>query len=586
MKKYVGFGVLLLIVVALYARRISQAPVYMTPDEVIIAVDAHSIATTGRDVHGAFMPLYFKVQMPGEERTGWFMPAIFYAIAAVLKFVPLSEVSARLPTVLVGLTDIVLLFFIARRMFKSESLALVAAAMLALTPAHFMLSRYAMDYLYPVPFVLGWLLCILAYLEHGRVRTLFAATFMLGCGFYSYIAAVLMAPVYLLFTAGLLFYQRRAWREYAVAALGFTIPLSLFVFWYVGHPTAFADTASRYELYDASRMDALQGMRSFLSYNNIEARAAVYWSFLNPSFLFFTGDLQMPFSTRAVGVFLLPMAVLLVVGIASAIRHPTPAAIIAVLGFFTAPIAAVLVPENSEIIRAAAMLPFAVLLATIGIDALWKWPFMARARVAMMAAGIIVLFGAVAYAIRSLTTQGHVTSSTGPLVVVGAGMCLIAFASDAISITKIIVVLLLLAMPIQFSRFARDYFGDYRRRSSNWLGGNIRGALVNLIDREQSTHVPYIYFAQLRSTRGDSDTRNRWMNTYWTFYLTKYGRRDLLKRSRRFEAGKVESVPSGSLVLANVGDPVIDALAKSGQLKRVNTIVDEDGTKFFAILQR
>src|SRR3954465_2792815 len=211
---------LLAAAVLLYARRLGDAPVYMSPDEAIIAVDAHSIATTGRDVHGAAMPLYFKIQMRGEERSGWFMPVIFYAIATVLKVMPLSEISARLPSGIVGLGAIVLLFFIARRMFKRESLALVAAAMLALTPAHFILSRYALDYLYPVPFLLGWLLCVLSYLEHGRARTLFAATFVLGLGFYSYISAVVLAPVYFLFTVVLLFHARRPAREYAIATLG------------------------------------------------------------------------------------------------------------------------------------------------------------------------------------------------------------------------------------------------------------------------------------------------------------------------------------------------------------------------------
>ena len=37
------------------------------------------------------------------------------------------------------------------------------------------------------------------------------------------------------------------------------------------------------------------------------------------------------------------------------------------VGFFCAPLAAVLVPENSEIIRAVAMLPFGILLAAMGI---------------------------------------------------------------------------------------------------------------------------------------------------------------------------------------------------------------------------
>jgi 4-amino-4-deoxy-L-arabinose transferase-like glycosyltransferase len=452
--KYVILCLLLLAAGVLYARRLGAAPAYLSPDE--------------------------------------------------------AEVRARLPSVLVGLTDIVLLFFVARRMFKREALALVAAGMLALTPAHFILSRSALDYLYPVPFLLAWLLCMLSYLEQGRLRTLFAATFILGVGFYSYIAAVLVAPLYLLFTAGLLCHARRAGRDYLVAAAGFALPLTLFVPWYLAHPTAFAGTANRYQLYDASTMNALQGMRSFLSYNSIEARAATYRDFLNPSFLFFTGDLQMPFSTNAVGVFLLPVAVLFVVGIGFAIRHPTAPNVVALLGFFTAPLAAVVVPGDSEIIRAAAMLPFGVLLATMGVVALWRWPFLSRARFVLMPAGLIVLVGGLAYAVKSVVTVGHVTSSTGLLLLAGAALCTMAFASDAISVTKILAALLLLAMPLQFSRFSRDYFGDYQRRAGSWIGGYIRGALVDLIDRERHTHASYVYFAQQRSTRGRVDIRNLW----------------------------------------------------------------------------
>ena len=580
------YALLLIAAGVLYARHLGEAPVYMSPDEVIIAVDAHSVATTGRDVHGASLPLYFKIQMRGEERSGWFMPAIFYAIALVLKVLPLSEVSARLPSVAVGLVDILLIFFVVRRMFKCEWLAVAAAGMLALTPAHFILSRYALDYLYPLPFLLGWLLCVVTYLETGRPRTLFAATLLLGLGFYSYIAAVLMAPIYLAFTAALLFHARKPARDYAVAAAGFALPLLILVPWLVAHPTAFADTANRYDLYNPGHMNALQGLRSFLSYNNIEERAGVYWSFLNPSFLFFTGDAQMPFSTRAVGVFLLPSSVLMIAGMCFAIRRPTPSNLLVLLGFFAAPLAAVLVPENSEIIRAAAMLPFGVLLAAMGVEAFWQWGRIDRARMLLMPLGVAVLLGGVVYAGWSLAAHGHLTSSTLPLIGAGAALCLVAFASDAISVTKIAAVCLLLAMPLQFAGFARDYFGDYRRRASNWLDGNIRGALMDLMDREARDHAPFIYFAQLRSTAGVADTRNRWMETYWTFYLTEHGRRELLNRSRTFDPARIDGVPRRSLILANIGDPTVDRLVSQGALKRVNTIADEDGTRFFTILQR
>src|SRR6267378_8554520 len=111
----------------LYGWRLQEAPIYVSPDEAIISVDAHSLASTGYDVHGRFLPLYFQVQLPGETRMGWFTPAIFYLSALFLKVLPLSEATIRLPTVLVGVADVVLMYLIGRRLFQRESSAIVAS---------------------------------------------------------------------------------------------------------------------------------------------------------------------------------------------------------------------------------------------------------------------------------------------------------------------------------------------------------------------------------------------------------------------------------------------------------------------------
>src|SRR3954467_3032584 len=95
-----------------YAWRLGQAPIYLSPDEAIIAVDAHTLASTGRDVTGERLPLYFKIQMPGENRWGWFPPAIFSATALTLKVLPLSERTVRLPTATIAVIDVVLLYCI------------------------------------------------------------------------------------------------------------------------------------------------------------------------------------------------------------------------------------------------------------------------------------------------------------------------------------------------------------------------------------------------------------------------------------------------------------------------------------------
>lgn len=175
---------------ALYAWNLGRGPIYLHGAEVLFSLQAHAIATTGHDANSRLLPLYF--QMPAIGENVWFHPAIVYFTAPFLLALPFSEWAVRLPSVCIGVIDVVLLYAIARRIFGSDRWALLASALLALTPAHFIHSRVAMDYLYPVPFVMAWLLCLLIFFERGRPGMLFLATSVLGVGFYSYIASVVM----------------------------------------------------------------------------------------------------------------------------------------------------------------------------------------------------------------------------------------------------------------------------------------------------------------------------------------------------------------------------------------------------------
>src|SRR3954469_4962719 len=126
----------------LYGWRLDYAPPHLEVDEVLIALDAHSVATTGRDVRGEWFPLYFPV-----GATSWYQPAVIYLTAAILKIAPLSEWSIRLPTIGIAAADVVLIYFVARSLFASELFGVLAAILLALTPGHFIHARYGMDYL-------------------------------------------------------------------------------------------------------------------------------------------------------------------------------------------------------------------------------------------------------------------------------------------------------------------------------------------------------------------------------------------------------------------------------------------------------
>jgi len=566
----------------LYAHRLEFAPPHLEIDEVLIAVDAHAIATTGRDLRGELLPLYSQT-----AEHSWYQPFVIYLTALVLKIAPLSEWVIRLPTVCIAIVNIVLMYLVARHLYGGDLPGIVAATMLALSPAHFIHTRYAMDYIYPVPFILAWLLCLVLYNERRRPWLFVAGMTALGIGFYSYISSIVMMPLYFLFTCVAVWHLPQRWRLLAVAGAGFGLPLLILIAWLFTHPTAFVDTAARYDLYDTKNLNALQGLRAFLSYPNLDRLSGLYWSFFNPSFLFFSGDRQMMFSTRSIGVFTLPIALLLPIGmyhVLSARRNA--GALIVLIGFVTAPLAALLGGEGGVINRAIELLPFTVLLATFGVEFLWSAWIGGRPRAFLVPAGAAALALAVTYAGWTAVTQGRVGSSTVALMVLAAGMLVAAAMADRLPLNRVAAIGLLALIPVQFGFCYADYFTDYRRRSSTWLGGNLRGALESLIEMEQQEHTPRIYFSILASTSGLMDIRNRWMGSYWQFYLIKHRREDLLARSAPFDAARIHAVPPGSLILANVGEVNMDSLVKAGELKRVRLVPEVSGPEFFAILQR
>ncbi len=578
--------VLLAAAAVLYTWRLGDTPTYISPDEAIIAVDAHSLATTGKDIHGTTLPLYFLIQLPKSERTGWFTPVIFYLSAAVQLVLPFSEWSVRIPSVIVGMTNLVLVFLLGRALFGTW-IGLMTAALLAFSPAHYIFSRYALDYLYPVPFLLAWLLALWHALKRPTPSRMLLCGLCLGIGFYSYAAAVILTPLMLLLSIAVMWGPaERPSRLWPLIA-GYAIPLSVFAIWFAMHPDAFASTAQRYALYDAKQLNALQGLREFLSYPNIERMTSIYWSFLSPSVLFLSGDQLITFSTRQTGVFPMVMAVLLLFGMVQIIeRERSRFAWLVVAGFLLAPLPAVLVPENGAVNRATAILPFGVLLAGYGIKWLWSFDVIRHARAIAVAAGATVLALGLAYAAWTLSSDGRLGGAVMPIVVLGAILLAFALTSARVSQGAMAATGIVLVAAMQFASFARDYHGDYRTRVNSWLGGNLRGALESVIDRCANDACARVYFAHLQSTGGVADIRNYWMDPYWRFYLIKHHRESLLERSVSADPGPITGIPPGSVVLGNHGDPVIGAMVAAGELAPVASISEMSGDPYFLVLEK
>jgi 4-amino-4-deoxy-L-arabinose transferase-like glycosyltransferase len=519
-------------VLVLYTANLGHAPIYLHEAEALFALHAHSIATTLHDSNGRLLPLYF--QMPEIGENVWFQPMIVYAMAPFLAVLPLSEIAIRLPSVLVGLADVVLIYFIAARIFRSDRWGLLAAVLLALTPSHFIHSRLALDYLYPVPFVLGWLLCLLIFLDQKaqRPRLLFAATSCLGVGLYSYLASVVMMPIYLVMTLiAIGVTVKRPARLWMIAVAGFAWPLVLML-WTIRHPQVLAETFSRYNSQEvmapltasAPLIQSLERLARTVRITTLTGRVSLFWSYFDPAYLFLTGGYaNVANSTRHVGVFPVSFIVLIPAGLgALALRRRSVVDALLVAAFVSAPLAACLVPEPYAVDRELELLPFGVLAAVAGAHLL-------------------------------MTASGPRWRT--------AGICLVA------------------AVIPNFVLFSVDYYVDYPRTAAFWFSWNRRGAIEDVLARERQRSPPAIFL----STHHIS-----YVDAYWRLYLIKHRRQDLLARTVYFDsdAYDVRRIPAGSLLLVGPDDHALTPSLDAGRLQMLAAIPEPGHPPFFSVLLR
>jgi 4-amino-4-deoxy-L-arabinose transferase-like glycosyltransferase len=600
-----GFSILLSIVAVAYLWRLGDAPIYLAPDEAIIANDAYAVATTGRALNGTLLPLYFQAGI----YNSWFMPVIYYAVAGILQVLPLAEWSIRVPTALAGVLSVALTYLVGRRLYGDRLAAAIAALVLACSPAFFILSRYALDYTLPVPFILGWLWCLLIAFERPRPlpstllraapsevegrRWFAAAGLCLGAGWYAYISSIVMMPVYAVMTLALLAAKKRDRREMAAFVAGFALPLTLFVAWLLQHPEAIEATARRYGLIEATPAASAGSIFQTFDLGAMLVRFVTFFRF---DFLFQLGDVYLPFSTRNTGVFVGAAGMLIGAGIVGALFTFRSAMTLLVLaGFLVSPLAASVLQEEGAIRRATGMLAFGALLAGLGAAVLGRIarvPFFKPMAMAAAAAGLIA---GVAVMARTAMTQGRTSETAARVIAIAIAAAIIArlssprphHPSPRPNHGWLIVAPIVLLVTWQFVTFQRSYHGEYMSRLAVWLQGNIRGAVLRLVTESDARPQAPIYFTTLRNGQGGWEQRNLYIPHYWRFYTTKLGRQDLQQRAVFIEipADPLAVAPKGSVMFANVEDPNVRRLLADGG-ERLADIPEVDRAPFYTIIVR
>ncbi len=347
-----ALGVAFLLAAAFRLPRLSDIPAGLIPDEALAAYDAWSISKTGRDSFGEWLPLFPR----SSER--WGSLYMYLAVPSV-GLLGLTPLAARLPSALAGLATVLLLYRLVREEHGRRAGAL-AAALLAVSPWHVLLSRTGYDWnLMPALATLTLLLarrCLC-----GACSSLWPGL-AAAAAFYSYAPLRLLVPLLL---AGLLALHWREVRRRGRALLpGAALVLAGAL------PVALSLTTGA-----ASRLETIGEASGFAR------RYAAAWS---PRF--YLGGAHGPelHRLRSTGLLHGFEVPLLAAGALRVLRRRSPTGLLLLYWSAVAPLAVSLHRDSPDPILTQTLLPVPQALGGIGAAGLIEWSRRGRARWALL----------------------------------------------------------------------------------------------------------------------------------------------------------------------------------------------------------
>lgn len=192
-KKKLTIVILALIVVLgcmLRLYQLSSIPAGLHFDEAQAGYNSFLLATTGKNISGQIWPLDI-------DSFGDYRPAmISYASLPLIRAFGLNEITTRLPSALFGIFLIVLTFLLARQVFKSDKIALLAAFLFSISPYSIIFSRSTTEAIIELSFEILALVFFLQFFKSKRIIYLILVYLFWLLGYFSYHISRLLTPLF------------------------------------------------------------------------------------------------------------------------------------------------------------------------------------------------------------------------------------------------------------------------------------------------------------------------------------------------------------------------------------------------------
>jgi len=188
MKRFFPIAIIFLLALFLRTYNLANQPPGLTWDEAALGYDAYSILKTGRDQHGAFMPIIF-------TSFGDYKPGVYvYLTVPAVALLGLNETAVRMPSAIFGALAVIGIYLLTNLLFGSEAKSRIAALVLALMPWHLHFSRGGWEVNTFVTMVLFGTYFFITSLKNNKVSPLWAAL-LFALSIFTYQAGKLLTPI-------------------------------------------------------------------------------------------------------------------------------------------------------------------------------------------------------------------------------------------------------------------------------------------------------------------------------------------------------------------------------------------------------
>ena len=164
----------------LHFYKINQVPPCINADEAAFGYNAYSILKTGKDEYGAFLPLRFK------SFEDYKLPLYTYLSVPFVALFGMNDFSTRALNIIIGISFVILIFFITKELFNNEKIALLSSFLTSLSPGIYILTRHAHEGVLSAFFILLTLLFLVKFIKTNSIFYFLLTNLSLLGSSYSY----------------------------------------------------------------------------------------------------------------------------------------------------------------------------------------------------------------------------------------------------------------------------------------------------------------------------------------------------------------------------------------------------------------